>query len=319
MATTVAELGRDHYLRALLNLYWLRPETALWRALDCLALQEVEFRGPIADVGCGDGLFSFTRAGGTLVPDYDPFRQVGALDAFYDKVDIYNHFDESKIAPVVDQRPLYTIDVGFDHKEALLQKAMATGAYREVRLCDANVALPAEDGAFGTVFSNILYWLENYRTTLKEMRRVLADGGQVVLHVPSESFRDYSFYQRLHVRTGDPQWAWLHLLDRGRSDNIKLCRSFAEWRDDFAAAGLKVAHHRRYLSKAVIEAWDIGLRPISPYLIEMAGLLPDADRRRIKGAWIDGVMPLIAPLCRLDQAGDDINPPGFHLFVLEAA
>lgn len=310
--------SRD-YLREFMNVFWLRPETAVWRACDCLALDEVEFKGPIADVGCGDGLFSFTRAGGRLDPGYDMFSQVGALESFYDKVDIYNHFHPDGIAPNVVGKPAYTIDVGLDQKEALLRKAFSLGLYREVRQADANRALPLEDGRFGTIFSNILYWLDDFPTTLTEMRRALDDHGQVVLHVPNDSLRDYSFYQQLHVRTGDPRWQWLHLIDRGRSDNIRQCRSYADWRDVFARAGFRVAHHRQYLSKLLLQAWDIGLRPISPFLIEMANALAPEHRKDIKARWIDEMMPLLRPFCALSTPDDQDHPPGFHLFVLEKA
>lgn len=56
-----------HYLRGLvsnesfnqlLNIFWLRPETALWRYLDINTLRDFEFVGHSLDFGCGDGLFS---------------------------------------------------------------------------------------------------------------------------------------------------------------------------------------------------------------------------------------------------------------------
>ncbi len=307
---------QERYLRAFLEMYWLRPETALWRALDCLALDEVGMSGPVLDLGCGDGLFTFTRAGGRMAPDFDAFSQVGDLDAFFDKVDIYN-FSDANTRPDVRTPPAWTVDVGLDHKDALLRKAFSTGLYREVVEADANADLPLEDGRFGTVYSNILYWLDNYPLTLREIRRVLRDDGRVLLQVPSETFRDYSFYQRLYVQGGDPRWQWLHLIDRGRSDNIRHCKTFDAWRDDFAAVGLKVAHHRRYLSKTVLEAWDIGLRPISPFLIEMANKLAPENRAAIKAKWIEGILPLLLPLCELDWITDAAHPPGFHLFVLE--
>lgn len=58
------ENRKTDYLAQFMNLHWLRPETALWRTLDCMVLQDIEFFPPIIDVGCGDGLFSFTRGGG---------------------------------------------------------------------------------------------------------------------------------------------------------------------------------------------------------------------------------------------------------------
>lgn len=305
------------FLTAFLNLYWLRPETAAFRTCDCLAMEDIRFRAPIADVGCGDGLFSFTRAGGRLDPGYDMYHQVAQLDAFFDKADIYDHFDPQSAPPAVVQPPSYGIDVGIDHKDSLLKKADTLDFYADVRLADANVALPLDSGRFKTIFSNILYWLEGFRTTLREMCRALDDDGIVVLTVPSETFRDYSFYQKLYVRTGNPDWAWLELIDRGRSENIKLCQSFDEWRDDFAAAGFKVAHHRRYLSKLLLEGWDIGLRPISPFLIEMANKLPPEERADIKRRWIETLRPMVEPCCRLETELDREYPPGFHLFVLE--
>ncbi|MFB2605609.1 methyltransferase type 11, partial [Rhizobium phaseoli] len=51
-------------LEQLLSVFWLRPETAIWRYLDIEAMKSFEFEGRSLDFGCGDGLFSFIRAGG---------------------------------------------------------------------------------------------------------------------------------------------------------------------------------------------------------------------------------------------------------------
>lgn len=168
-----------------MNIYWLRPETALWRTLDCLALQDIQFDRPMVDVGCGDGLFSFTRGGGILSPEYDMFTQVGELENFFDKVDIYNHFDESALAPVVRQKPAYQIDLGLDHKKSLMKKALSLGCYAQVRVCDANDPLPVEDACYRTIFSNILYWLEKHKLALNEFHRILTDDGKVILLLPN--------------------------------------------------------------------------------------------------------------------------------------
>lgn len=315
--SSMLEDQKNNHLAQFMNLYWLRPETALWRTLDCMALQGIEFTPPIIDVGCGDGLFSFTRGGGMLSPEYDMFTQVENLDSFFDKVDIYNHFDESVVDPVVQKKTTYQIDLGLDHKEALLKKAVLLGCYNQVKVCDVNNPLPIENSRYRTVFCNILYWLENYKNALNEFHRILADDGKVVLFVPNDTFKDYCIYQRLYVKTGDPQWAWLNLIDRGRSENIKLCQSKKQWLSDFDVAGFKVVNHRQYLSKTVVEAWDIGLRPISPLLIEMSNKLLLKDRLSIKKKWIAHFIPLIEPLCELTWFTDNEFPPAFHLFVLE--
>jgi len=305
------------YLIEFMNLYWLRPETALWRTLDCMVLQDIDFIPPIIDIGCGDGLFSFTRGHGQISPEHDMFTQVGEVDSFFDNADIYDHFDDSVLTPVVQNKMDYQIDLGLDHKETLLKKAFSLGCYNNVITCDASNPLTIEDSKYRTVFCNILYWLENHKKVLKEFHRILTDDGKVILLVPNDSFKNYCIYQRLYAETKDSKWAWLKLIDRGRSENIKLCQSKEKWSTDFEEAGFKVIKHLRYLSKTVVEAWDIGLRPISPLLIEMSNKLSLKDRLDIKKKWIALLMPLIGPLCELNWLTDNEFPPAFHMFVLE--
>ncbi len=304
------------YLSALMNIFWLRPETALWRALDCIALEDETFEGPILDLGCGNGLFSFVRAGGRLGPDFDAFSHVTDTSGFEDNQDIYNQH-KAGIEKAVVTAPRYQIDVGLDQKDGLLAAASGLGLYGELVQGDANETLPFADGRFQTVFSNIVYWLDDQEKVLAEIARVLAPGGRAYLHLPSDTFRDFSFYQSLCVKTGDARWDWLRHLDRGRYDDYKLCRSLDEWSADFAAAGLQVNKAKRYLSKVTLGAWDIGLRPISPYLIEMANAVPAEMRQDIKRRWIEGMMPMLEPLCSLDGELSDAPPAGFFLFVLE--
>jgi hypothetical protein len=54
-------------LNKFLNAYWLRPESALWRTCDVESMKGFEFKAPSLDLGCGDGTFSFLRAGGNLM------------------------------------------------------------------------------------------------------------------------------------------------------------------------------------------------------------------------------------------------------------
>jgi hypothetical protein len=62
-----------NWLRDLLNVYWLRPENALWRALNCKALEEVTFTSPSLELSCGDGVFRFLLAGGDFDTSFDVF------------------------------------------------------------------------------------------------------------------------------------------------------------------------------------------------------------------------------------------------------
>src|ERR1039458_9326538 len=141
----------------LLNVFWLRPETALWREIDIRAMAPFVFQSPSLDLGCGDGIFSFIRAGGRLDKSFDAFRSVNGLDKFFDNVDVFDTFNKS-VTPIVMRQPGYKIDCGFDHKENLLRKADQLGLYRELKPGDANRRLPFPDQSFNSVFSNIVYW-----------------------------------------------------------------------------------------------------------------------------------------------------------------
>lgn len=310
-------MDRNEILKRFLNVFWLRPETALWRTIDAMVMKDFAFVSPSLDMGCGDGIFSFLRAGGDFDYSFDMFQSVGNLEKFFENIDIFDHFDEKFANPSITRRPPYTIDVALDHKETLLKKAASTGLYGKTVLHDANSPLPFDDNTFQTVFSNIIYWLSSPEAAFSEIRRVLRPGGRAAVMLPNESFLDYSFYNRLHLKTGDESWKWLEAIDRGRiADNIKHAKSAGAWEEIFKGAGLKVESHRQHLSKTVIEVWDIGLRPLFPVLHKMAGKLSAEDRVEIKKEWIALVHKLIEPICREEWVTDSEYPPAFHYYVL---
>lgn len=305
----------SQFLNSFLNLYWLRPETALWRTLDCILLTKYNFEGPILDVGCGDGLFSFTLAGGEIGQDFDTFLQVKDMEKFYANADIYDSYDDSK-KPVIVKKPKYKISTGFDHKQNLLSKARDLGLYEELILGDANkeVKIPRK---YKTIFSNILYWLDNYKNTLSDLSRLLDEDGKLLICVPSETFPEYSFYTQLFQKSKNQEWSWLSLIDRGRhSGNMKISRTYENWIADFDSCGLKVNSYHRYLSKEFLYIWDIGLRPLSPVLIEMANLLNNENRLQIKKKWIEILFPLLKPLVEMKWESEKTHPSGFFLFEL---
>lgn len=307
----------EEILKNFLNVYWLRPESALWRTIDVLAMDSFTFESPSLDLGCGDGIFSFIRAGGEFGFGFDMFQSVSSLDKYFENVDIYNYFDEKKIHPVIRKSPNYIIDVALDHKEALLKKAAIIGLYRKMVCWDVNLGLPFEDGSFKTIFSNIIYWLKKPQDVFKEVARILASNGKAVVMLPNSTMKDYSFYYRLFVKTGDYAWKWLEKIDRGRlSDNIKHTNDDEAWRRIFSKAGLQVVKHTQHLSKTVIETWDIGLRPIFPLLHKMASRIDAEKLIEIKKEWIALFSELLLPLCTTSWCTDSEYPPAFHCYVL---
>lgn len=308
---------KNSYLCELLNVFWLRPETALWRACDIAAMSDFRMVSPSLDLGCGDGIFSFIRAGGALARDFDIFQSVGNLDKFFQNVDVFDHFQPSAISKV-RARPRYQIDVGFDHKANLLQKANELGLYAELREGDGNRPLPFADATFRSLFSNIVYWLKDMDLVLSEIRRVLAPGGQACLMLPDASLPDFSFYNQFYRKTGDRRFQFLELLDRGRySDNIKQSKSDEEWRSLFDRAGLAVFSHNRHLAGPIIQIWDVGLRPLFPVLKKMTDKIDPQELGELKAEWIDICASFLEPLVALDPELSREGVPAFHCYVLE--
>jgi len=301
----------------LLNVFWLRPETAMWRELDIRAMESFEVSSPSLDLGCGDGIFSFIRAGGEFSNKFDAFRSMAGLEEFFNNVDVFDSYDES-VNPNVIQEPKYNIDCGFDYKDNLLKKSAQLGLYKTLKQGDANETLPFPDQSFNTVFSNIVYWLDDPLAVIKEIERILKPGGKACLMLPNTTLPEFSFYNELHVKTGDENWAFLEKLDRGRfTDNIRQARSGDTWEDMFHSAGLKVAKHNAHLSKVAIQIWDVGLRPLFPVLRKMIDAIEPEKLPGIKQEWINTVRQFLEPIVQMDkQLGQGVEP-AFHCYIVE--
>ncbi|MDH5666796.1 MAG: methyltransferase domain-containing protein [Nitrospira sp.] len=303
-------------LKQLLNVFWLRPETALWREIDIRTMSAFEMRSPSLDLGCGDGLFSFIRAGGELDVSFDAFRSVSRMDKFFQNVDVFDSYDENQSSAVI-KPPKYQIDVGFDCKTNLLKKAGQIGLYGTLKQGDANKPLPFPEASFNSIFSNIIYWLDSPQSVIAEISRVLKPGGTACLMLPNITFPQFSFYKQLYVNGGDDRWRFLEMLDRGRfSDNIRQAKPLDEWQAMFGQAGIRIERHHYHLSKLTIQAWDIGLRPLFPILLEMSRELPPEKRIVIKAKWTEIMRTFIEPLLEIDRTLPGNEDPAFHCFEL---
>jgi SAM-dependent methyltransferase len=306
----------QQFFDQLLSAYWLRPETALWRAIDIRAMVPFNFEAPSLDMGCGDGVFSFIRSGGRFSPEFDVFESVTSLDRYFEKVDVFDSFDGFR-TPNIIAPPSYRISVGFDHKPNLLKKAAALGLYESLAEGDGNRALPFETASFASVFSNVVYWLDEPAHAMAEISRILKRGGRCCLMLPNRTLRDFSFYYRYCVRTGNQKLAFLEQLDRGRmTENVRHAKTAGEWTTIFESAGLAVELHRGHLSRTVVQIWDIGLRPLFPILKKLTDRLTDRDRAAIKSEWISVFRHFLGPFVDLDSTLDSADEPAFHCFIL---
>ncbi len=296
-------------LENFLNLYWVRPETAFWRTLDVLQMKSIKFKKPIIDIGCGDGSFSFTNFGGKVDYSFDVYRTIKDTTGFFNGIDI--HDQNSHIKPKIIQKTKMKIDVGLDWKENLLKKANEFKLYEKLIEHDSNKPLPFEDEQFKTVFSNTFYWINDIENILKEAKRICSKNGKIIIFVPDKKFKDSLIYN--HFIKGKHTWA--KILDRGIYNNIKHCYTFSKWKNIFSNVGLHIEDHSNYATEKLTKIWSIGMRPYSPFIIEMANKLELKDRTKMKKRVISEIFPILRSY--LDFEMNKVGKNNcFHMFVL---
>jgi len=307
-------------LRELLNVYWLRPETALWRAIDIETMKDFDIKGKSLDLGCGDGVLSFIRANGKFDISFDDYQSIGNLDKFFDNHDVHDTFKEGYL-PKIIKKPNYIFSTALDHKNNLLLKSKALNFYNDFIEHDANTELPFADNTYDSIFSNIVYWLDSPQKSINEISRILTVGGRVALMLPNSTMPDFSFYNQLHIKNNNKDFEFLEYLDRGRySSNIKIAKSYSEWEAIINKSGLKIVEHKRHLSKTLIQIWDIGLRPLFPVLLKLVNSVEDQEKLlEIKEEWIEIFLKFMEPLIELEKQNklDQNVEKAFHYFVLE--
>ncbi len=233
---TASLLARAHAI-ARHHLSTLPVHRAIIRVVECLMVGAEPLVGPVLDVGCGDGHF----AGSCLVPSY------GAK-----------------------------IDVGIDPAVASVREAHNAGVYRMALACGGQ-ALPFATGSFPTVVSNcVLEHIPPLDETLREIHRVLAPGGKLIITVPSDKFAGSLFWSRTLSAVGFPgagaaygQWfnrISLHFHTYSRD----------EWQGHLNAAGFKVEKWASYLLPDVMALFDLSHYYGAPTLLT----------KRLTGRWI---------------------------------
>jgi SAM-dependent methyltransferase len=255
-------------------------------------------------------VFSFITAGGEFSLDYDLYMNT-KLEGFWENKDIYDACKVKDLKQFIIKKPRYSFTFGLDYKSNLLKQASLLGFYGGLIKCDAAKCLPFDGQHFKTVFSNMLYWINEPRRQLKEIYRILDNSGTAIICLPNKKFFNYCFtYQWKRKRS-----VLLRLLNRGRSESIKWVTSYKDFSALARESGFKVIDHSYYLSPLTLRIWDIGLRPISPPLIKTANGLKKKDRRIIKKEWIDTLINILDPIYQME-----INSKaegGFHLFILK--
>jgi len=299
-------------LKNFLNLYWIRPESAIWRTLDVLVLRNLNFKKPILDIGCGDGTFTFTKFGGEVYSSYDVYRTINQIKGFLNGVDIHNQLNSIK--PKISKKPHIKVDVGLDLKKNLLKKAKNLHIYQKLIEHNANNILPFHDDQFNTIFSNTFYWMKNVKHILNESHRITSKNARIIICVPDRKLKKNMVYNQYLLHN----YQWAKILDRDNFSHINQnFYTFREWKSIFSDCGLKIEFHSDYISEKLVEFYNFGSRYFSPYIIEMANKLNLKSRTESKTKAVKEITNLSRAYLDYEIKQIDKKNNCFHIFSLK--
>jgi SAM-dependent methyltransferase len=305
---TFGEGGRsvnriESKLKTFLNLYWIRPENALLRVFQSIALDNIKFTSPSLDLSCGDGIFLFTHLGGKLPNNFDVFKITKANKFKHQKfVDIFDYSNNYYVKIV--KLPKTKIDYGTDWKENLLKKASKLKLYKKLVLHDNNkLPLPFPSNYFKTIFTNSAYWVKNVENLLNDLHRILKHNGSLILHIITpylfQTLNNLSFLSKNAIE----------ILDRKRRETMYPL-TYKEWLKLFNKCNFKVENAKPiYPNNLIIDIWNIGLRPIAHLITQSVNSLPNEKRTQIKEEWVNIFFELFKPLLYLKQTYTLSNAP----------
>lgn len=274
-----------------------------------MIVSKYEIKAPSLDLGCGNGIVSFVTAGGNFSIDYDWYINVDT-EGFWENKDIYDVCKTASLSEYIIERPKYNFTFGLDYKHNLLKQARALNFYESLIEHDAKFRFPFKAESIRTVFSNIIYWLPDLKHSLREINRILIKGGSALLCIPNSKFFEYCFTYKWKKKKSE----LLRLLNRGRGESMHWTVSYSEFTRLAKSLGFKINDHLYYLSPLILKAWDIGFRPFSSPLINMANSLNRQDRRDIKKEWMETAKKFLPLLLEMERKNK--REGGFHFFYI---
>lgn len=304
------------YLRDFLNLYWLRPESAL---LCSLLAKNIEVRESVADnidLSCGDGLFAFTLLGGKLSADFNLYASSRVESSVVGKKDIYDNFDEA-YRPNVIVEPRTNMRSGLDLNRNMLARAELLGIYREHILSRAEeYALQGSENdkdaySSASIFSSI-YMYGNTAQLLQAVNQLLRKSGQLIVNVKTPVFRE--FYEGLEANYPP---AFANYIERNMRGILSNLQELHSWEQHFQAAGFSIVSKRTTMSASMVPLWTIGLRSLTPLLIKLVGYVPRASLVDIKSEFVETFYSVMSELCDCGDQAESDEDAASVVYVLE--
>lgn len=300
------------YIKAFLNLNWLRPENALCQVIDAYYVLPQLTGNRIMDLGCGNGYFTFAMMGGEFSIDYDYYMNAQTRN-FYQNADIYDTCKDIDISSFIEKKPERKFSLGVDYKESLLTQASQLGLYDRTVLKDLNKGRDLAERDFETIYCNMIYWLDDPYKAIQGLEGILSKGGRLILTFPDPKI--FKFCLSYDWKNQRMKKLWQR-LNRGRLESLKWIKSINEFEKELKTycPGFSIMHAKSFQNATSLLVWDIGLRPLSVPLIKMSEKLSVEDRREVKNDFMEAALPYVEDLLENEFIGKDDG--GWNIVVL---
>jgi SAM-dependent methyltransferase len=300
--------GYDAMLESYIYMNWLRPENVPWEMHANAVISPYLLENcRKMEIGTGNGYTTFYYLGGKFKKEYDWYFNTNTTN-FWDNKDIFDASNVEDIARYIETPAKDKLEIVTDLKDTLIDQAQQLGIAKKALVQDGNAEIKF-DGV-DLVFSNMLYWLEDPFKAIKEIADSLPEGGRLVTVCPNPRYLDYCrSYNKESL-------AWT-LINRGRADTLKMVIEPEEFEKKVQLeTDFSLEKTSLYLGKTTMNVWDIGLRPISPYLIRMANALKPEERFEIKQDWCEAAKPIVSEVVQ-EELRMGKEEGAYNFFLLE--
>ena len=304
----------EKLLKSFLNVYFLRPENAIFCANLALSIHQslnINKSDKIAEIATGDGIFSFLTFGGELNKSFDVYSHTDKLLKFDHKNDIFDSYNDDFYEPSIIKKANIQIDNGYDLKINLVKKALKLDLYKAIEVSSIEKAY--SDKKFDKVmcFSSV-YHFNNPKAILLKIKDFISEDGVLCINTISPSMIDfYSIMDKQYDAN------FVKFIDRGMRDLWPSVYSFKEWESIFKDAGFIVKKVTTVMPKSFSPIWNIGMRSFASQHISLYNLAKKYNSKEaaiIKQEYIDRALSFSGSF---EINGAMHENDSAHLWVLE--
>jgi hypothetical protein len=264
-----------------LNLYFLKPFDAINDTLTSSLLSQLDWDGPIVELGSGDGEFSYVMHGGTFPIWFDRY-----LLTDLNKTDIYDTHHKNVLT--ASKKLLYPeVVVAIDARKSHVEKIQEIG-FAKKGIWAEYESLPLKPASVEKIFYYTPHGLKSHDQAISEAFKTLKAGGKMLILLYDASFQDsfvcYHWAQKSNIQKIKEYYT---ILDNGRFKEItNLAKPLNVWREYFEEKGFCVLKEVAGLSHFAWRVYDVQTRPVLKVLIRFFNFFPMSIRTILKFGWM---------------------------------